>query len=56
MQPRCPADPEIADLVATLGEVERGLARRDQDVACPPDLDVLELHALVDLTLERDAA
>lgn len=46
---------DVEDLVATLGEVERRLARRDPggDTA---ELDLLELEALVDLSLQREVA
>jgi hypothetical protein len=46
---------EVEDLVDTMSEVERRLARRDvaNDTA---ELDLLELEALMDLTLEREVA
>ncbi len=46
---------EVEELVATMSEVERRLARRELG-SDPAELDVLELEALVDLALEREVA
>lgn len=46
---------DVEDLVATMSEVERRLARRDP-AADTAELDLLELQSLVDLTLEREVA